>query len=566
MKIFRKELGLLFILPLLIVMMCGESQQTKMTKKLQDFIANYETKVIPLSKDANVAYFTASISGKEEDYSKAAALQIELKKIHSSPEDFSQLRIIKESNLITDTILSRELELLYNAYQGNQIAVEKLEKLINQQTEIEKRFNTFRAVVNGKSKTDNEIEDILRKSTNSKELESTWKASKEIGKLVSDDVRALVKLRNEAAVELGFSNYHQMQLKLGEQDPEEIQTLFDQLDELTRDAFIQVKHEIDSVLSLRYGIAQDNLMPWHYQNRFFQEAPVIYDVDLDHYYADKDLVKIAQTFYAGLGLPIDDLVAKSDLYEKPGKYQHAYCTDIDKLGDVRVVCNTKPNCNWMNTTLHEYGHAVYSKFNDRNLPWLLRDAAHTFTTEAIAMIFGRFASNPVWLKDAVGIPAEETEKIRDASFRSLRLEQLVFSRWSQVMYRFEKSMYENPDQDLNMLWWNLVEQYQGLRRPEGRNEPDWASKIHIATVPAYYHNYLMGELLASQLYHHISSQILQSQAIYDQSFVNQIKVGDYLQQMVFAPGMKYGWNTMIEKATGEKLNPVYYAKQFVEIK
>ena len=52
----------------------------------------------------------------------------------------------------------------------------------------------------------------------------------------------------------------------------------------------------------------------------------------------------------------------------------------------------------MSTSLHEFGHAVYDKYNDRNLPWVLREPAHTFTTEAIAMLFGRFASNAAWIK------------------------------------------------------------------------------------------------------------------------------------------------------------------------
>jgi len=45
------------------------------------------------------------------------------------------------------------------------------------------------------------------------------------------------------------------------------------------------------------------------------------------------------------------------------------------------------------------------------------------------------------------------------------------------MMRFEKAMYENPDQDLNKLWWNLVQQYQMITPPEERNAPDWASKF-----------------------------------------------------------------------------------------
>jgi len=102
------------------------------------------------------------------------------------------------------------------------------------------------------------------------------------------------------------------------------------------------------------------------------------------------------------------------------------------------------------------------------------------------------------------IDAKERDKIKDDSFNALRLQQIVFSRWAQVMYRFEKSMYENPDQDLNKLWWDTVEKYQMITKPEGRNMPDWASKIHIALYPCYYHNYLLGEMLASQFYSYIT--------------------------------------------------------------
>ena len=132
------------------------------------------------------------------------------------------------------------------------------------------------------------------------------------------------------------------------------------------------------------------------------------------------------------------------------------------------------------------------------------------------------------------------------------------------MYRFEKEMYANPDQDLNKLWWDMVEKYQMIKRPEGRDEPDWASKIHVALYPVYYHNYLMGELLASQLFYHISENIIQAEDVRSQSFTGQKAVGEYLIEKVFKPGMRYYWNDMIEKATGEKLTAKYFAKQFVE--
>jgi len=37
-----------------------------------------------------------------------------------------------------------------------------------------------------------------------------------------------------------------------------------------------------------------------------------------------------------------------------------------------------------------------------------------------------------------------------------------------------------------------------------------------------------------------------------------------MSEKIFAPGMKYEWNDMIERATGEKLTAKYFAKQFVD--
>jgi peptidyl-dipeptidase A len=531
-------------------------------KQIKEFIQSYETKVEPAYKKVAITGFDAQISGKENDYKKSSQAQVDLSKIFSNKEDYAVIKKLRKLK-VADKDLKRQIELIYNAYTSNQISPEKLEATIKLQTEIENKFNIFRPDVDGKKLTDNEVEKILKTSNSSIEVEKTWKASKAIGKTVSEDVKKLVLMRNQAAKELGFKNYHQMMLKLSEQDPKQIEKLFNELDALTRPAFASLKKDIDKALAKKFNVPVSKLQPWHYQNRFFQEAPEIYELDLDGYYKDKDLVKLTETYYAGMGMPVDDIAERSDLYEKKGKYQHACENNIDRKQDIRIICNIKPNASWMDTTLHEFGHGIYDKYLDQSMPWTFREAAHTFTTEAIAQLFGRMSSNPVWLHDVVGISKEEQTKIADMSFKIQRLRQLVFSRWVQVMYRFEKGMYENPNQDLNALWWRLVEKYQLVKKPAGRNEPDWSSKIHVALYPAYYHNYLMGELLASQLNAYVVKNVIRSKDLKNQSYARNKEVGKYFIDNVFAPGRKFYWNDMIQKATGEKLTAKHYAKQFV---
>lgn len=558
-----KTLTVVIILAAIISSCNNAPNKEQMNKEYKAFVNKFDSVYIPLSKAGNLAYWNASISGKPEDWKKVEDISFKLNAIFANKADFATVKKFKDSKMITDEIPARQLEVLYLSYLGSQVDTAKLNAITKMQTMIEQKYGNFRAIVGKDTLTDNMIEDILKTSTDNQKLQDTWLAHKKIGPIVYQDIIKLVKLRNELAKELGFNNYHEMSLKLSEQDPTEIEKLFDQLDSLTKGSFIQVKNEMDDYFAKRYKIKKENLMPWHYQNRYFQEAPKIYSVELDKYYKDKDLAKLTEQFYAGIGMPVDGIMKNSDLYEKKGKNQHAYCIDIDNEGDIRVLCNIKPNENWMGTMLHEFGHASYDNYIDRTLPYVLRNPAHTFTTEAIAMIFGRFSTNPQWIKDMIGINDKEREKIAEDSYKSLKLQQLVFSRWSQVMYRFEKGLYENPDQDLNKLWWDLVEKYQMVKKPVDRNEPDWATKIHIATSPCYYHNYLLGELLASQLHHYICANILKTEDWKNQSFVGNKEIGKYLIDKVFMPGARYPWNDMIEKATGEKLTPKYYAKQFV---
>ncbi|MBU0472824.1 MAG: M2 family metallopeptidase [Bacteroidetes bacterium] len=535
-----------------------------MEEKFYQFLEEYYYRIETLSAQSNLKYFDASISGLEEDYNEAAKLQLEMSRIYSDKELFKQLKEFKDSGEIKDVVKQRELQLIYNEFAGNQFSEELHKEIINLSIKIEKDFSTFRAEFNGNKISDNEIDKILDNSTNSAELKTVWEESKKIGKVVAEDVLKLVKLRNKGARDLGFENYHDMSLKLNEQDYASLDNLFNELNSLIEISFEQLKDEIDDYLSVKFGIPKDELMPWHYEDKFFQQGPKIYDTDIDKHFENKNISKITQDYFNGINLNIDDLIANSDLYEKDGKYQHAYCTDIDRNGDIRVLCNIKQNQRWMGTMLHEFGHAVYDKNISSKLPWQLRIYGHIFTTEAIAMLFGRLSHNPEWLKEMVGISEKDAAKIAELSFNSLRSEQLIFSRWVQVMYHFEKEMYSNPDQDLNAIWWQLVEKYQLIKKPEGRNEPDWAAKIHIALYPAYYHNYMLGELLASQLHNFITTKVLKLPKNNTESFVGKTEVGDYLKHLFFSYGALFPWNELIEKATGEELTPKYYAKQFVK--
>jgi len=540
---------------------CASNQKEK---QLQEFVDSHVEKVRPMHKEASLAYWDAATSGKAADYEKVSELTLEIRRVYSNPEDFAYLKEVKESGRPKNRLLARQLDMLYNAYLGNQIEPGLLKEIVDLGTEIEKNFSTFRGKIEGEKVTDNRIKEILKDETDSAKRKQAWLASKQVGQAVADDIVRLVKLRNRAARKLGFDNFHSLSLKTAEQDAENLDRIFNELYELTNEPFAALKADLDRMLAAKCGVDEDELMPWHYHDPFFQETPMVYDLDLDKYYEDKDVKKLAIAFYAGIDLSVESILDDSDLYEREGKNPHAFCTDIDRDGDVRILCNLKNNETWMETILHELGHAVYDKYQDPDVPYLLREPAHIFTTEAIAMFFGRLSRNAAWMQQMLDLSDEQREEIEKVSGKYAQLKQLIFARWAMVMYDFEKQLYANPDQDLNALWWKTVEKYQFVKKPAGRDEPDWAAKIHFAIAPCYYHNYLLGELLASQLHNHIVQEVLKLDSDKNVSYVGKDKVGDFLTKEVFNAGAVYEWNDMIERATGEPLKPKYFVTQFVK--
>ncbi|HWB10354.1 MAG TPA: M2 family metallopeptidase [Pirellulales bacterium] len=524
----------------------------------RQIVADYEKRIRPIEVEVGRRWWDANVTGSDEAYKLKQEAENRLDDALADRERFARLKQCDAAGL-KDKQLVREVHLLYLQALPKQVAPDLLKQIVARGNAIEMRFNVYRAKVGGKELADSDVRRVLKQSRDGKERQATWEASKGVGHDVQQDLHTLVQLRNKSARELGFADFYSMQFELNEQKADDVLAMFDELDRLTREPFADAKQEIDRHLAERFQIDVDELRPWHYDDPFFQEAPAIYKTSLDSAYTGADILELCRKFYRGIGLPIDDVLKRSDLYEKPGKSPHAFCTDIDREGDVRVLANIVPNEYWMGTMLHELGHSVYSsQYIPKSLPYVLRGEAHILNTEGLAMMFERFSKSAEWLS-AMGVSVADPAAFSATGQRMRRNKLLIFSRWCQVMLRFEKELYRDPEQDLNGLWWSLVERYQLLKRPEGRDEPDYASKIHIVVAPCYYHNYLLGELFACQLHRAIARDLFPSKDPQSLVYVGDARIGKYLQERVFDPGRTLPWNELTRFATGEELKPGAFA-------
>ncbi len=514
------------------------------------FLRRYEEVARPLGIRHAKAYWDFCCTGDPACQDVVREVEETLSDLHADGRVYAALRGWLASEA-ADSSLQRQLRILLPDYRRAQVPERLRKRVIQLGLEVEETFSVHRALVDGERLSSNDLDRILLAERDERRRRAAWEATRVIGDLVAEQVVELAELRNEQARQLGFEGFWSLALDDEEMPPELLAGLLDELQSGSDAPWRALKGELDAEFAVLRGKAADQLAPWDYPDRFLQSIPRSDPASsTDAFFSPERILDLARSFYGGLGLPVDRLLAASDLHPRDDKYPHAFCIGIDIPHDVRILCNLDATARWMETVLHELGHALYNARIDPELPWLLREAAHTFVTEAVAMYFGRLVRDPVWLTEVAGVPS----RLAEQAGRRVAESQLVFARWALVVTRFEQAMYSDPSTDLSAVWWEQVGALQGLSRPAGWSGRDWASKVHVACYPVYYQNYLLGEMLASQL-----GAVLRERT--GGALIGCRQVGDFFVEL-FRDGLSRRWDDAVRTHTGRPLGSSWWLKDF----
>jgi peptidyl-dipeptidase A len=497
----------------------------------------------PLSTERNIAWWDVNAEANDENERRRAETELSYSNTLADTELFESIENARNDG--ADGLVRRRLDLLHDLMLPHQVPAGLRERIVELEASVEARFARHRGVVGGEEVDDIAIKRVLRESDDVAERQEAWEAAKTVGAAVADDVRELARLRNESARALGYRDWFALSIAVSELDEAKLFETLAACDRATAEPFARWKAALDERLAERFGCAVGELRPWHYADPFFQEPPPDGGLDLDPLFRDRDLVELGTQTFDGMGIDVAGTLARSDLFPRACKCQHAFCMDVDREGDIRVLMNVTDNHDSMNTLLHELGHAVYDLGFDDELPWLLRDT-HLVTTEASALLFGSLAGQRDWLVQVLGVDSSEAAELEDRLRAARAAELLVFTRWVLVMTGFERLLYADPEADLNTAWWELVARHQLVTPPDGRDAPDWAAKIHIAVSPVYYHTYLYGAIVALQL-----AGALESEA---GGIVDRPDAGALLRERLFGPGQSVRWDRLVEEVTGSPLS------------
>lgn len=551
---------------LLILVGCQDPK-----KDAQTFLDRYNAALQNVYYDAAKAQWLASTDIREEHDKLAVEKQKAYARFVGSKENIEQVRSLLSEKDRLDDIQVRQLEKIWldAAHQPGTIP-DVVDELLNVQAAATNKLYSFDYKTGGRSLSANEIDRLLQNSTDLKEREAVWAASKEVGKVLREDMIKLQSLRNRVAREMGYSSFFGLETADYGMTADEMKNLMAQLVTELRPLYEELHTYVRYELAKKYRQPVPDHIPAHWlTNRWAQNWPGLVDVSTEGEFPDRSkewIVEQAEKFYVSLGFDTLNHVfwEKSDLYPADPasgrkKNTHASAWHLDLNQDYRSLMSVEPNMRWFKTTHHELGHIYYYIcYTNPNVPLMLRAGANRGYHEGIGDLMAIAASQRPYLID-LGL-ANKDDRVDEVQLLlndALSNSSVVFIPWSAgTMTHFEYDLYEKdlPKEELNTRWWQHVRAFQGVVPPTERGEEfaDATTKTHMIDDPGQYYDYAMSCILKFQLHKHIAEKIL-NQDPRSCNYYGNKAIGDFLKG-IMTPGASRDWRVVLREKTGEDLS------------
>ena len=542
---------------------------------VESWLASYDSTYRRLYYESSLAEWASNTRIVEGDTTNAARTRRAneaLAAFVGSVANIERIRGYLADRAALTPIQVRRLEaMLYNAGSSPQTIADVVKQRIAAEAAQTEKLYGYTFMVDGKAVTPNQIDSLLRVSTNPAERRKVWEASKAVGPTLRGGLLQLRDLRNRVVQGLGYNDFFTYQVSDYGMTPDEMLAMNDnlirQLRPLYRELHTWARHE----LARRYAVPVPTMLPADWlPNKYGQNWDALVTVqglNVDSALATKSpewVVRSGEEFYRSLGfdaLP-QSFWETSSLYPLPPgspfkKNTHASAWHMDLQNDVRSLMSVEANADWYETSAHELGHVYYyMSYTRPEVPLVLRGGANRAYHEGIGSMMGLAASQRRFLANRGLVPANaQVDQTRQLLKEALNY--TIFIPFAAgTMTRWENDFYRGnlPADRMNARWWELVRQYQGIVPPSPRGEEftDAATKTHINDDPAQYYDYALSFALLFQLHNHIAKNILR-QDPHDTDYYGNRQVGDFLRT-IMAPGASRDWREVLRTTTGRELD------------
>ncbi|MYM30404.1 peptidase M2 family protein [Duganella sp. CY15W] len=269
------------------------------------------------------------------------------------------------------------------------------------------------------------------------------------------------------------------------------------------------------------------------------------------------MTKYAEGFYTSLGMQkLPQSFWERSLLTKPRDRDvvcHASAWPLDEKDDVRIKMCITPTAEDFTVIHHELGH-IYYFLGYTKQPFLFRNGANDGFHEAIGDTIA-LSITPGYLKK-IGLMDQEpdvTADIPQLLERALSKVAILPFAYSVDKWRWDVYSGKTKPADFDKSWWQLREQYMGMKRPAPGDDAtgfDAGAKYHVAAdVP--YARYFLADMLQFQFHRALCREAGYTGPLNRCSVYGNAKAGAKLQQML-AMGASKPWPEALKAISGEE--------------
>jgi peptidyl-dipeptidase A len=356
------------------------------------------------------------------------------------------------------------------------------------------------------------------------ELLAIWSGWREISREMRPEYERFVEISNAGARELGFADTGEMWRSGYDMAPDvftdELERLWRQVQPLYESLHCHVRAQLGE----EYGTAvapDGEPIPAHLLgNMWSQSWSNIYETvkpsqrgrgydltrELERRGVDElEMVRYGERFFSSLGFaPLPTTFWDRSLFLQPVDHDavcHASAWNIDFESDIRIKMCIGVNSEDFGTIHHELGHSYYQRAYSNQDP-LYRTSANDGFHEGVGDTIS-LSITPEYLVE-VGlldrVPSADVEM--DLLLRQA-LDKIAFLPFGLLVDQWRWRVFSGeitPDR-YNTAWWELRQEYQGIRAPISRSEDDFdpGAKYHVlANTP--YTRYFLAHILQFQFH------------------------------------------------------------------
>lgn len=419
------------------------------------------------------------------------------------------------------------------------------------------------------------LERTMAESRDTDELLDLWDGWRSVSQAYRDKYERFVEIANAGAVELGFADTGEMWRSRYDMPPEAFQAELDDLWLQVRPLYESMHCLVREELGNQYGTAivpPDEPIPAHLLgNMWGQTWGNVYEMvepsgggsgydltrQLERSGVDAvEMVRYAERFFSSLGFsPLPQTFWDRSLFVKPADRDvvcHASAWNLDFKDDLRIKMCIGINDEDFITVHHELGHNYYQRAyqsQDALHRTSANDGFHEGIGDTIALSITPEYLVKVGLVDRIPSPDNDVGLLLRQA-----LDKVAFLPFGLLVDQWRWKVFSGeitPD-DYNASWWDLREEYQGVRSTLPRDEInfDAGAKYHVpANVP--YTRYFVAHILQFQFHRALCDAAGFEGPLHRCSIFESRKAGSLLGEML-AMGASQPWPDALEVVAGTR--------------